>query len=61
MRVKNEKRTKKAYLQIDDDERRDTKQPTVLTIECLRQVNKTKHRRRIDEEETNNEEEDRQF
>ena len=55
------KRTKKAYLQIDDDERRDMKQPTVLTIECPRQVNKTKHRRRIDEEETNNEEEDRQF
>ena len=38
MRVKNEKRTKKTYSPIDDDEHRDKKHTTVSTIECLLQV-----------------------
>ena len=36
------KRTKKMYSPVDGDERKDKKQPTVLTIDCLCQVNKNK-------------------
>ena len=35
-------RTRKMYLPTDDNKRKEKKQPTVLTIECLLQVNKNK-------------------
>ena len=42
MRVKDGKELRKRTHQFDDDERIDTKQPTVSTIECLRQGNANK-------------------
>ena len=44
------KRTKKTYSPIDNDKRKDKKQPRVLTIKCLRQVNKNKLTQKTDRE-----------
>ena len=42
------KTTKKTYSPIDDDERKDQKQPTVSTRKCLRQENKSKLTQKTD-------------